>query len=161
MTIHVNELRNLRCTVTELAALFGLSRETMGKHVKALGLHGEKRGERFTYSPAAYHAAVLEQREATLRERYANPAIQESQSRLMAATAELKELELVERRGELATKTAVQQAWSRAMERVDAKLRNITSRSAVLFGAKSQADLTARLERVVEEAREELRERAK
>lgn len=97
-------------------------------------------------------------REEQLRSRERPADYDEAKTREMAAKAEIAELELAEKRGELVAKAVAMKGFARVLERMDAKLRGMVPLSVSrLWGAKTQADLQTRMAAMVEEVREELR----
>jgi phage terminase Nu1 subunit (DNA packaging protein) len=128
------------------------------------GLPVETQGGRKRYPWPEIGAWRDKDREAQIRreeraraERGKPQDYEEAKAREMAARAELAELDLAEKRGELALLSTVDVAWGRMVERLDAKLRGMVPLSVRLYGCKTPAELQTKLEVLVEEVREELR----
>ena len=84
--------------------------------------------------------------------------LNEAKTRETTARAELAELELAAKRGELSEKGTVVKAFATVVRQMDAKLRGMIPQAAGrLWGAKSPVELTERVRLLVEEARNDLR----
>lgn len=139
------------------AATFGVS-ESQLERLFQQGMPHAKKGRRIEIPMPAgrvwYHTHLVDKgkRQAAPRD------MDEARRRKMAAEAELAELELAKARDELMTVEAFDRAVLDAFSRVDVRLQNLASRLAgAVLGAQTIQESQARIDPLVEEAREELR----
>lgn len=145
-------------TKRQFAETFGVS-EAQLERLFQQGMPHAKKSTRNVVIPMPdgrvwYHAYLIEK-----GKRQAAPKdIDEAKRRKMAAEAELAELEVARARGELMTTETYALRFADACARVDARLVNLPPRLAgVVVGVESVTEALARIEPLVEEARDELR----
>lgn len=145
-------------TITEAADEMDYSVRQLQEYAKRPGCPRRKRGASWEYEWPAFNRFVREAAVADAVERVKPADFEEARARKEAANAELAELDLAERRGQLVTREGARKAMASLCERVRARLVTLPPKVAPLVvGCDTVPQAQRELERAVEEVLAELR----
>jgi hypothetical protein len=138
---------------TRLAEVLGVSLVTVFDWAKK-GMPKLSRGK---FDVRACTAWLLARKEAEHQAKLNNLSLDEAERRFRNAKAELAEMELAERRGELVEADAVREMWDKHISAAKTQLLSIPARVAVtLLACKSAEEVHAALETNIRDCLDEL-----